>query len=166
MIKVSDAIIKLISTGGGNEHDINHFLKVWGYARTIGEAEGLDERTLKTLEFSAVVHDIACPSLRKVHGSCPGSLQEKEGPALVREFFRDSGIDEEMLERICYVVGHHHTFTNVEGSDHQILLEAVLLVNAGEDEKCRKAVSSFQKNVFKTKTGLALLEDIYMKEAQ
>lgn len=166
MIKVSDAIIKLISTGGGNEHDINHFLKVWGYARTIGEAEGLDERTLKTLEFSAVVHDIACPSLRKVHGSCPGSLQEKEGPALVREFFRDSGIDEEMLERICYLVGHHHTFTNVEGSDHQILLEADLLVNAGEDEKYRKAVSSFQKNVFKTKTGLALLEDIYMKEAQ
>ena len=55
MIKVSDAIIKLISTGGGNEHDINHFLKVWGFARTIGKAEGLDERTLKTLEFSAIV---------------------------------------------------------------------------------------------------------------
>ena len=40
MIKVSDAIIKMISTGGGNEHDVNHFLKVWGFARTIGEAEG------------------------------------------------------------------------------------------------------------------------------
>ena len=84
MIKVSDAITKMISTGGGNEHDINHFLKVWGFARTIGEAEGLDDRTLLILELAAVVHDIACPSLRKEHGSAPGSLQEEAGLALVR----------------------------------------------------------------------------------
>ncbi len=44
MIKVSDAIIKMVTSGGGNEHDLNHFLKVWGFARTIGEAEGLDDR--------------------------------------------------------------------------------------------------------------------------
>lgn len=163
MIKVSDAITKMISVGGGNEHDICHLLKVWGFARTIGEREGLDDRTLRTLEFAAVVHDIACPSLREEHGSAPGSLQEKEGPALVREFYKDSGMDAEMLERICYLVAHHHTFTNVDGLDYQILLEADFLVNAGEDDKNRKAVGKFHDNVFKTKTGLALLEDIYMK---
>ncbi len=63
MIKISDAITKMISNGEDNEHDINHFLKVWGFARTIGETEGLDDRTLMTLKFAAVVHDIACPSL-------------------------------------------------------------------------------------------------------
>ena len=162
-MKVSDAIIKMILAGGGNEHDINHFMKVWGFARTIGGAEGLDERTLNTLELAAVVHDIACPSLRKEYGNAPGSLQETAGPPLVREFFKDSGIDEEMLERISFLVGHHHTFTGVDGLDYQILLEADFLVNAGEHENDRKAVSRFHKNVFRTKTGLELLEGIYMK---
>ncbi|MBP3218018.1 MAG: HD domain-containing protein [Lachnospiraceae bacterium] len=159
---VSDAIIKMISISEGNEHDINHFLKVWGYARTIGEAEKLDERTLKTLELAAVVHDIACPSLRKEHGSAPGGLQEKAGPDLVREFFSGSNIDADMLERICFLVGHHHTYKDVDGLDHQILLEADFLVNAGEQENDRKAVRSFHENVFRTQTGLALLENIYI----
>ena len=164
MIKVSEAITKMISISGGNQHDICHFLKVWGFARTIGEAENLDESTLMTLELAAVVHDIACPMLREEHGSAPGGLQEKVGPPLVRDFFKDTGIDEKMLERICYLVGHHHTFSNVDGLDYQILLEADFLVNAGEHENDRKAVGKFRKRVFKTKTGLALLEDIYPEE--
>lgn len=66
-----------------------------------------------------------------------------------------------MLERICYLVAHHHTFTDVKGMDYQILLEADFLVNAGEQEKYRKAVSEFRENVFKTETGIGLLEAIY-----
>ena len=65
MMKVSEAIAKMVSISEGNQHDICHFLKVWGFARTIGETEGLDARTLMTLELAAVVHDIACPVLRK-----------------------------------------------------------------------------------------------------
>ena len=91
MITVSEAIIRMISDCSGNQHDICHFMKVWAYARTIGETEGLDEKTQKTLEFAAIVHDIACPALRKEHGSAPGSLQEEYGPSLVREFFAGSG---------------------------------------------------------------------------
>ena len=52
--------------------------------------------------------------LREERGSAPGSLQEEAGPPLVREFFKDTGMDEKMLERICYLVGHHHTFRNVD----------------------------------------------------
>ena len=66
-----------------------------------------------------------------------------------------------MLERICFLVGHHHTFTNVDGLDYQILLEEDFLVNAGEHENDRKAVSRFREKVFKTRTGLKLLDDIY-----
>lgn len=91
------------------------------------------------LELAAVVHDIACPLLRKERGSAPGGEQEKAGPPLVREFYKDSGLDEEMLERICYLVGHHHTFSGVDGLDYQILLEADFLVNAGEHENDRKS---------------------------
>ena len=39
---VSTAIQKMIAFYKGNHHDINHFLKVWSMAKTIGELEGLD----------------------------------------------------------------------------------------------------------------------------
>lgn len=47
----------------GSRHDVNHFLKVWVMAKTIGELEGLDSRTQQVLELTAVIHDIACPPL-------------------------------------------------------------------------------------------------------
>lgn len=161
MITVSEAIIKMIGNSEGSQYDICHFLKVWAYAKKIGEQEGIDEQTQLTLEFAAIVHDIACPSLRKEYGISPHDLQEKFGPPMVREFYRDSGMSEEMLERICYLVGHHHTFTDVDGLDYRILLEADFLVNAGENEKYRNSVDRFRQEVFRTKTGTALLNSMY-----
>ena len=52
---VSSAIEKMIAFYQGNLHDINHFLKVWAFAKTIGEQEGLDDQTQLTLELAAVV---------------------------------------------------------------------------------------------------------------
>ena len=158
---VNDAIVKMIDECNGNQYDIGHFLKVWAYSKLIGEQEGLDERLQQTLEFAAIVHDISCPGLRAEHGSAPGNLQEQAGPPLARVFFEGSGLDQDMIERICDLVGHHHTYQNVEGMDWQILLEADFLVNAGEQEKYRKQVDSFRKKVFRTETGIRLLDGMY-----
>ena len=65
---VSNAIEKMIDFYQGNQHDINHFLKVWSYARNIGQMEGLDDHTQEVLELTAVVHDISCPLCRKKYG--------------------------------------------------------------------------------------------------
>lgn len=62
---VATAIEKMIDFYKGNRHDINHFLKVWSFAKTIGEKEGLDEDTQEILELTAVVHDIACRCAEK-----------------------------------------------------------------------------------------------------
>jgi hypothetical protein len=166
MISISEAIVKMVSGCCGSQHDICHFLKVWGYAKTIGELEGLDPETQQTLEFAAIVHDIACPDLRKEYGNAPWNMQETYGPPLVREFFKDSGMEEKLLSRICYLVGHHHTTADVDGLDYQILLEADFLVNAGEQEKYRKNTAVFREKVFKTKTGIRLLEEMFPAEEQ
>ena len=161
MMTVSEAILKMTAFLEGRQHDTDHFLKVWALARTIGQEEKLPERTLLTLELAAVVHDIACPKLRAERGSCPGDLQEAYGPPMVRSFFEGTGLDEEMLERICWLVGHHHTFSPVDGPDHRILLEADLLVNAGEKEQYRSRVPEFRGRVFRTKSGTALLDAMF-----
>lgn len=64
-MKVSDAIEKMIDFYNGDLHDIYHFLKVWAFAKSIGEQEVLDARTQETLELAAVVHDISCPLCRE-----------------------------------------------------------------------------------------------------
>lgn len=162
MMTVSEALKKMIMKSNASQHDINHFIKVWTYAKTIGELEGLDEKTQLTLEYAAVVHDIACPRIRAEYGMCPGTMQQELGGPMAREFYRDSGLPEDMIDRIVYLVEHHHTFKDVEGLDYQILLEADFLCNAGEQEKYRNNTQRFHDAIFKTKTGIELLETIYM----
>lgn len=84
---VSTAIQKMIAFYKGNHHDINHFLKVWSMAKTIGELEGLDGHTQEVLELTAVVHDIACPLCREKYGDADGKHQELESPQAGRGVF-------------------------------------------------------------------------------
>ena len=61
---------------------------------------------------------------------------------------------------MAYLVGHHHTYKDVDGLDYQILLEADFLVNGDESNLTKEAIEKMKKNVFKTKTGIELLNHI------
>ncbi|MCD7883321.1 MAG: phosphohydrolase [Lachnospiraceae bacterium] len=165
-MSVSKAMVKMIQfyAQGQNEkchHDINHFQKVWAFAKTIGELEGLDTYTRETLELAAIVHDIACPLCREKYGDADGPHQELEGPAMARAFYEGMGLSGDQLDRICFLVGHHHTLNQVDGIDYQILLEADFLVNADESQAHRDQIERFRDRVYRTKTGIKLLNDIY-----
>ena len=49
----STAAAHMIAFYRGDLHDINHFLKVWTFARIIGEQEQLDPHTQLGLQFGA-----------------------------------------------------------------------------------------------------------------
>ena len=70
------------------------------------------------------------------------------------------------LARISWLVAHHHTYTNVDGLDHQILLEADFLVNAGESGYTQPAIQHFRECVFRTAAGTALLDSMYLRGAE
>ena len=42
------------------------------------------------------------------------------------------GFDAAVIDRVCYLIAHHHTYTNMDGLDYQILVEADFLVNIYE----------------------------------
>ena len=161
---IAKTIQKMIEFYSGNIHDIDHFLKVWAMAKTIGELEGLDKHTQEILELAAVVHDISCPLCRKKYGDTDGKHQESESPPLVEAFFKELPVGRPDVERISWLAAHHHTYTNVDGSDHQILLEADFLVNAGESGYARSAIENFRQRVFRTAAGMELLDSIYMND--
>lgn len=158
---ISEIMQKMIIYSKGNLHDINHFLKVWSFAKTIGEAENTDPDTQFILEAAAITHDIACPLCREKYGNTNGKNQEREGELLVREFFDGSGLPREQIERIAYLVAHHHTLSGIDGRDYQILIEADYLVNADESGFSKENIRNFCEKIFKTDTGIKLLKAIY-----
>ena len=141
---------------------IQHFIKVHGFARLIGEAEGLDAKVQDILEAAALVHDIGIrPALEK-YASSSGPFQEREGIAPAREMLASLNFEEALIDRVCFLVAHHHTYTGVDGLDYQILLEADFLVNAGESGYSRTVIEKFRQRVFRTKSGTRLLDSIYL----
>ncbi|WP_434084515.1 hypothetical protein [Lacrimispora xylanisolvens] len=68
----------------------------------------------------------------------------------------------EEIDRICWLVGHHHTYKNIEGKDYQILVEADFLVNAWEDGMSREAVENVRKKIFATAAGIRMFETMYL----
>jgi uncharacterized protein len=160
-MEITEIARQMIDYSQGNLHDINHFLKVFAYAKIIAECEGLSVGEQQTAEIAALIHDIACPLCREKYGNTNGKYQEAEGAALAEEFLRGKQLPEEILNRVVFLVGHHHTYTGVDGPDYQVLLEADFLVNADESQYSREAVRSAKKTIFRTKTGTALLQSIY-----
>ena len=141
----------------GDAKRIQHFLKVWGFAKTIGELEGLGEQTQFILETAAIVHDIGIHTCEEKYGNCAGKLQEIEGAPLAEKLLTQLGYEQEVVDRVSWLVGHHHTYADVTDIDHQILLEADFLVNSFEDAMEPEQVRRFCEAVFRTKAGTRLL---------
>lgn len=160
-MKISEVTKKMIDYSDGNLHDINHFLKVYAYAKTIGEIENLDSKTQEVLEVAALLHDIACPLCREKYGNTNGKYQEKEGELLTAEFLKDTGYSDEFIKRVVYLVGQHHTFMDIPDMDYQILIEADYIVNADESNYSEINIRNTMESVFKTMTGISLLKSIY-----
>lgn len=158
---ISSLIDEMIAYDKGDPRRIQHFMKVHDFARTIGQLEGLDDDTLYILESAAVVHDIGIHVCEEKYGSCEGKLQEKEGPALAKELLERLGYEQEVINRICYLVGHHHTYTNITGIDYQILVESDFLVNMYEDGVSPDAVHKAYQNIFKTESGRKICRNMF-----
>ena len=86
-----------------------------------------------------------------------------ESAPLVMAFLKKFDLPEEVKERITFLVSHHHTYTNVDGIDYQILLESDFLVNADESNMTRETIENARHGFFRTDAGIKLLEEIYLK---
>lgn len=145
----------------GDSKRIQHFVKVHSFAKLIGEMELLEEKTQFVLESAAIVHDIGIKPSEEKYKSCSGWLQEQEGPEPARHMLTALNYDEEDINRICYLVGHHHTYNDIDGIDYQILVEADFLVNLYEDNTSRDGIIKAYHSVFKTASGKAVCRAMY-----
>ncbi|MEE3392740.1 MAG: HD domain-containing protein [Lachnospiraceae bacterium] len=142
---------------------IQHLIKVHDLSALIGREEGMNEDELFVLESAAILHDIGIHRSEEKYGSSSGKYQEIEGPQEAEKVLLETGgYTNAQKDRIKFLIAHHHTYTGVEeASDYRILLEADALVNIFEDKLTPEAARHMKEIVFRTKTGLKLLNDMY-----
>ena len=160
--KTSTIINEMIRYYAKDPRRVNHFLKVFSFAKSIGELEKLNEETQDILEVAAIMHDIGIKISEEKYNSSAGNYQEIEGPPVAREMLSKFKFDENFIDRVCYLIGHHHTYSKIEGIDYQILVEADFLVNIYEDEIKIPQIESIKDKYFKTKSGTEFLTNLYL----
>ena len=152
---------KMIEFFHGDPKRIQHLIKVHSLSRLIGIGEKLDATSLFILEAAAYTHDCGIRPAEEKYGKCDGKLQEQEGPTVAQQMLLELGFENYMIERICYLIGHHHTYTNMDGMDYQILVEADFLVNLYEDDANRHTMQKAYDNIFRTDTGKQIFAQMY-----
>jgi HD superfamily phosphodiesterase len=157
-----DKIMELAITYNGNDvKRINHLLKVYSFAHYIGAKEKCNRELQTIIDTAALLHDIGIHEAERKHHSSAGNWQEIEGPIVAKELLNTIKLDNNIQERVLYLIGHHHTYKNIDGIDYQILIEADFLVNIFEDNMEKTAINNIKENIFKTSNGIKLLEQLY-----
>ena len=68
---------------------------------------------------------------------------------------------QKVIARVCYLVGHHHTYDGIDGMDYQILVEADFLVNLFEDKVSPEGCKNAYHKIFRTESGKRLYRTMY-----
>jgi len=158
----STVIEKMIKYFGTDVRRINHALKVYGFASCIARGEKLTENEIFIVDIAAILHDIGIIEAERKYNSGGGKYQEIEGPAIARNILSDEDIDIKTLDRICFIIGNHHSYQKIDCLDFQIIVEADFLVNIYEDEMTKQSIDGVRNKYFKTQTGISMVERIYL----
>ena len=158
----------MIAYDRGDPKRIHHFLKVYEFAKLICAGEKVGDELRHITETAAIVHDIGIHLAEQKYGNGHGHYQEIEGPPEAKKMLEALGYDTAVTERVCRLVSLHHTYTNIDGIDYQILVEADFLVNIYEHhendsdgEAMRAEARAVRKTIFRTETGKELLDELY-----
>ena len=145
---------------------IEHTLKVLKNAEDIMKGENIGEEEKEFISIIAILHDIGAVEAQKKYGSIDGVYQEKEGPEVAKEILKKVGYNKN-IDRICFIIGNHHTPSKIDGLDFQIQWGADLLENLTvmdkekEQEKIKKCIDEN----FKTNTGKRIAYGVNFKRS-
>lgn len=145
----------------GDARRIQHFIKVHSFARLIAVQENLSEQAMKTLEAAAILHDIGIHEGERLYGRNDGDIQQRLGPDIAKHIMQSVGGYEDVIERVTYLIAHHHTYKDIDGMDLQILIEADFIVNLYEDNASENAVKSAYERIFITESGKRILKESF-----
>ncbi|WP_238915534.1 HD domain-containing protein [Clostridium sp. YIM B02555] len=142
--------------------EIDHALKVLENAEIIMDGECIKGRERYLVSVTAILHDIGMINAKEKYGLTFGNYQEKEGPAAAKELLIGEDLSDDEIERICYIIGNHHSPNKVEGIDFQVQWEADLIeaLKKLDKENIQDKLEKIINKNFKTKSGFELAKKI------
>jgi len=158
----SDIIKEMSAINRSDPRRINHALKVFALTLTLAELELSVQSERNTAIIASILHDIGIQECEKKYGSCAGKYQEIEGPPIAKGILEGLGYGQEIIDRVCLLISKHHTYSEILGPDHQILIEADLIVNLEEDKTKKDTVIKTIDKFFKTETGTDILKNMLL----
>lgn len=147
----------------GDQWSITHAQNVLGYAEQILRDEQVTDRYVQEVAtLAAIFHDVGIPVAKQKYGTSAGPYQEQEGEPVARRLLTELAIRPDILERVCYIVGHHHSHDKVDGLDFQIIWESDALVNipSRPSRPAPEQVGEIIERNFVTTTGRRLISKI------
>ena len=69
-----------------------------------------------------------------------------------------------MIVRVAWLVDHHHTYTDIDDVDHQILVEADFLVNLFENNHPDETQIKVYQYIFNTESRKELFQTMFTRE--
>ena len=141
---------------GADERRIQHALKVLKTAETIMDGENIQGFIRDVVTITALLHDVGIKTAEQKYQSAAGNYQEIEGPPLARGMMERRGAEPAVTDRICYIIGGHHT---------AIIWEADLFVNIEEESLAQnqQALAAMIEKNFKTVTGKELAKRTFLQ---
>ncbi|MDR1721451.1 MAG: HD domain-containing protein [Methanobrevibacter sp.] len=146
-------IKEMIDFFGNDTRRIVHSLKVFSYTQTIAELEGIDEEQREIAIVVAILHDIGIKIAEEKYGSCTAKQQEEEGPIVAENILKQLNFSNKFIERVKYIIAHHHHPSESEDMDFRLIIEADYLVNLEEGDIPLKHLDNIIDKHFRTKTG-------------
>ena len=140
--EVNRVALRMKSYFHSDEMMIQHFVRVYTLAKTIGELEKLDEDEQEYLELAAVVHGV----------------KDDDPIPVVKDILASCGIEDDVNMRVCHLVGNINNYDHIGSLDHQILIEAKMIVDFKENETPTDDIVRIAEKRFITNYGRMFLK--------
>jgi len=111
---------------------IGHATRVARYAERIGKIE---RGNLAVILSAAYLHDIGIPEAERKHGSSAPEYQEIEGPPIARSILNKLKANEDLVDEVCDIIGHHHHPGPDESLNFKVVFDADLIANLEDNIK-------------------------------
>lgn len=140
-MRVQRVALRMKQYHRGDVGKIQHFVRVYTLAKSIGELERLGDEEQLDVELAAVVHNV-----------------EGNRVPVVRDILRECEINDEAAMKVCHMVENIENYDHIGTLDHQILIEAKLIVDFKEQNIPEKEIIRKAEDIFITNTGKLFLK--------
>jgi len=149
---------------GADSRRIRHAEDVAAYAEEIGKQE---QGNMAVIMAVGYLHDIGIREAERKFDSSAPRYQHSEGPPVARQLLTELQAEEDLIEEVCDIIGHHHIPRAEETLNFKVLYDADLIVNLDEKYQESPPTGEYLEKVlnksFFTDTGRRLAKKVLMQ---